>query len=49
MSRTEGLDEVDDYGALDWGKVIVPNEIDGDVAFEKSVVVVLEHQWLLLH
>jgi hypothetical protein len=42
------LDEICDYGALDRGEIPVPDEIDGDGAFKKRAIVVIEHKWLLL-
>lgn len=45
----ERVDEIDDYGALGRGEVAVPEEIDGDVSFEDSPVVVVQQNWSLLH
>lgn len=45
----ERLEKVDDYGALGRGEFAVPNEIEGDVAFEESAVVVFENEWWLFN
>ena len=42
------MEEVNDYGALDGSEIAIPDEINGDVAFEERTVVVFECEGLLL-
>ena len=43
----EGLDEVEDDGALGEGEVAVPGEVEADVALEEGTLVVLENHGCL--
>lgn len=44
----EGADEVDDDGVLGGAKAPVPDDVNGDVTLQRSSVVVLEDEGLLL-
>lgn len=43
------MDEIHDYGPLDWSELAIPDQINGDVALQESTVVILENQRLLFN
>ena len=47
--RAQRVDEIDDYGALGWGELPVPDEINGDLPLQDWPIVVLQHQRLLFN
>nr|DAD32896.1 TPA_asm: hypothetical protein HUJ06_011747 [Nelumbo nucifera] len=49
LRGVQGLKKVDEYGALDRGELVVPANVNREIAFQNNAVVILENQQLLLN